>query len=404
MKEAQKQLLHLINAVRRGEKAAWEEEVPLWQEIIEQADAHHIKGLIYPGIDNESIQKVEPQLLKNWKKDVFITGVSQSQHIAQVVEVLEAFQKMNVPVIVLKGLVVRQFYPRPELRTMSDADFLVPLRDLEKIESYLLSLGYVKEEASPVHIAYVHPKRTTIEVHWTIRDARIFEQVNSLEEELWNEAVPVKIRHIEVLSLGLEDLIIHLCAHMATHLLVGGFGVRQVLDLALLLEQKEDEVNWENFKRKAQVWKLEVFIVAVIGICHELFELPMPEGVKSLGENNEKIINELIEEIFDGGVYGRSDMTYVFAHELAANRGEGDDKRGTIHNFLDFLCPAKENLSDTYHYAKKYPILLPIAWIHHFYRGMTHHDYSIKEKIKFSCKAYIISKKRSQLLKQLELN
>ena len=43
------------------------------------------------------------------------------------------FNKNNIPVIVLKGLVVRDLFPNPTLRTMCDADILVKEKDLENV-------------------------------------------------------------------------------------------------------------------------------------------------------------------------------------------------------------------------------------------------------------------------------
>ena len=43
-----------------------------------------------------------------------------------------------MPVIVLKGLVVREYYPQPEQRSMSDADIFVKAKDLNKSKKILI--------------------------------------------------------------------------------------------------------------------------------------------------------------------------------------------------------------------------------------------------------------------------
>ena len=54
-------------------------------------------------------------------------------------------------------------------------------------------------------------------------------------------------------------------------------------------------------------------------------------------------------------------------------------------------------------YAKKYKILTPIAWIHHFCVWAFSSDYAIKDKMKFATSAMSISQKRNNLIKKLEL-
>ena len=48
----------------------------------------------------------------------------------QVSKIMKYAYENNIPVIVLKGLVVREYYPQPEQRSMSDADIFVKAKDI----------------------------------------------------------------------------------------------------------------------------------------------------------------------------------------------------------------------------------------------------------------------------------
>ena len=67
------------------------------------------------------------------------------RHVKNVTEILSKFSENNIKTVVLKGLVVRNFYPRPEFRTMSDADIVVQKKDLNAAIELINSLGYVEK-------------------------------------------------------------------------------------------------------------------------------------------------------------------------------------------------------------------------------------------------------------------
>ena len=60
-------------------------------------------------------------------------------------------------------------------------------------------------------------------------------------------------------------------------------------------------------------------------------------------------------------------------------------------------------MNEKYNYAKKYKILLPIAWIHHLFEGINNKDYSLISKIKILTNTIFIAKKRQNLLNWLEI-
>lgn len=59
------------------------------------------------------------------------------------------------------------------------------------------------------------------------------------QEYIWNDARKIKVGRIDTLALSLEDQALHFCAHMASHMAISGFGVRQLADLVLLVEHEE---------------------------------------------------------------------------------------------------------------------------------------------------------------------
>ena len=342
------------------------------------------------------------------KQKAAITGITQSRHISGLSTVLNKINERNIPVIVLKGLVVREFYPQPDQRSMNDADILVHEGDVEKVKQLLIDMGYVylEDHKASHHIALVHHKYPFIELHWNLfkRDG-FSNELEHYERLIWKRAIKVNVGEAEVLSLSYEDLALHLCMHMAAHLVATGFGVRQLCDFVLLVEHKGDEIDWNSFIMKARMYGFEKFSEIMFLLCNKLFNMEVPKEINIKVVNNKKYVSALLNEIFEAGVHGKKEMANQFATQVAFNFQDKDSNAtlGAINRYFRFIFPKIDDMSDKYSYAKKVKILTPIAWIHHLFAGVFASEYSFKDKVEFLTKGVAKAVNRNKLLDWMEL-
>ncbi|HBI6897034.1 TPA: nucleotidyltransferase family protein [Clostridium perfringens] len=407
MEHYQKQTVKLLDLAIHGKKLSDFKSISKWNEILSEANAHEISALIYSSIYGvKELEGLSKDELNKWKKSTFFTGIGHIAHYNQVGKMLEKFNGKNIDVIVLKGLVVRELYPKPEFRTMGDSDILVHEEDLERVTLLLEELGYKLEECEDehgAHLVFSHEQYRPVEVHWTLINDDYFIGTKEFEKEIWKNSMKIKIGNAEVLSLGLEDLALHLCLHMAVHIVCGGFGLRQLCDLVLLVEQKGQKIDWENFMVKAIECRSEKFILAIFKCCEELFNIQIPKAILNSGRVENELVEDLIQNIFNSGVFGRKDVIGTLGADFAYSKDEKEEKRSISEKYLDLVFPKVENMSEKYNYAKDNKILTPVAWAHHLGAGVLNKDYSLKNKIRFFTKSVTVSKKKRKLLDELNL-
>ena len=409
MDNVQKNIVDMLSAAVRKKNVVFNNNEKInWNDLIEEAEAHKVTSLIYSSISkDDAIKVMDKETLNSIKKKVFYSSVGQSSHIKKVAEILEKFNNAGIPLIVLKGLVVRDYYPIPDLRTMCDADVLVHEEDLDKVSALMVSLGFTKSKEKDDHGAHLvfYKGSTVFEVHWTLINDRFFKGDKSFENKLWDDVMEVNVGGVKSLSLGLEDLAVHLCTHMAVHLAYSGFGVRQLTDLVVLVEKKGSEINWRSFIEKTKECGVYRFAMAIFDICNKLFDMEIPEAIKKEKNLKDKYIEMLIEDIFASGVHGKKDKERVFAAEFAFDQGEGaaDGTSSIVKKFFKLLFPPVSSMSDKYSYAKKCKICAPIAWIHHLFEGIVNKEYSFSSKVKMATSTVSVANKRNRLLKELEL-
>lgn len=376
-------------------------------KILQEADAHNIKGLIYCGISNmKDLEFIDKALIDSWKKETFMTGIIQIKHINQIRTVLIEMKRQDIPVIALKGLFLRDLYPRPEQRTMCDSDILIHKEDLDKVRYLLISMGYEEsKEATPAHVSFEHKEHLPIEVHWTLGDSRYINDISNFENEVWERAVVKKIGDASVLCLCDEDFIIHLCIHMAVHMRSGGFGLRQLCDLTLFMNKSIGTINWSKFSSKLKAVGIEKFTLAIFKVCTQILNMAVPEKFKdSIIKIDQRHINLLIEDIISSGVHGNRNLEQVFSSNLVnASVVFKTETSSKMRSVINIIFPPINTLSDNYFYAKKNKLLTPIAWIHHFIAGVFNNHYTLLDKLNFLLFSNSTFKTRTKLIKDLGL-
>ena len=407
MNTTEKQFIDLLSNSIRNEVCKKKYDNVDWNELINLSRKHKIEGLIYSALNKaELLENIDEDKVKDLKKEVFFTGVTQISNMSKLEKVFNEFSKENVPVIVLKGLVVREYYPQPEQRSMSDADIFVKAKDINKSKKILIDLGYTEIDAEASHhIKYIKSGYPMIELHWHVMKRDGFsDELDLFEDDIWDRTIEVKVKGAKVLSLGYEDLALHLCMHMAAHLAASGFGVRQIADLVLLVEKKGHLIDWTLFINKAEEFGFKKFIIIMFKICNILFSMDIPKEMAVYKIDDEEMFESLISTIFDGGVYGKKDMASNFANQVAFNYKGKDSNAtiGAIRRYFRFIFPSIETMSDKYSYARKIRILTPIAWIHHLFSGIFRKEYNFTDKIRFLTKGAKESVEKNKILSWME--
>ena len=159
---------------------------------------------------------------------------------------------------------------------MCDSDIIIHKEDLPKVRKLLLNEGFREEEDAGHHIAFLK-HGFNLEVHWTLANETFRNGQKCFQEYIWNDARKIKVGRIDTLALSLEDQALHFCAHMASHMAISGFGVRQLADLVLLVEHEGKNINWNNFLLKAERSGLLRFSIGMFKVCNYLFNITLPE-------------------------------------------------------------------------------------------------------------------------------
>ncbi len=373
-------LIQLLSSAIYGKHPDAVPDQTNWDALYEEAKAHQVHTLIYPLLE-ELPKELRPDasFLETYKCEVLREAALQILHIEQMEKVFTAFMEASIPIIALKGLIIREYYPHPELRTMGDADVLVHSADLQKAHKVLTSLGYRREKVSERHIAYLHTVYPEIELHEILTLNEASENKKHFSDTVWNNAHYDYVGEVPVLVLSVEDQILHLLFHTIHHIMLSGIGIRQICDLTLFLNAHLNDFAWEDILAEMREYGWEKFASTIFQVCHQLFKLPVPAFILKENSSDSTIYHQLlIEDILNSGVYGKrtkereasrhillymKNSAATVASDITQSKPAGHNADKLVH-LLRFFFPSPDKLHYQYRYVRKYPLLLPLAWLH----------------------------------------
>ncbi len=241
-------------------------------------------------------------------KLTFARRTEEARHAALRAQLGEALSRLPSPPIVLKGAyLAEKIYPAPGLRPMNDIDLLFRPEALPAVADALVALGYgskeksadlgpgitkhvstFKRESAMLAIAQ-HPAGTP-NPYLSGGGDRMIEPHRSLEESwfglkcdltpgMWERSVEIEIAGQRARALAPEDNLLHLCVHLAFHLIMGSPSFVQLADLSVFLERVN--VGWRDFLARGRDRRASGYVYASLRLAVNVLAAPVPPEVLS---------------------------------------------------------------------------------------------------------------------------
>jgi hypothetical protein len=196
-----------------------------WLRIASLASDHHVIPLVAKNLAALANSSV-PEPLRNFLiQSAQQTAVRNLALTAELLRVLEEFQKAGIRGLPYKGLICAAMaYGNISLRQFGDLDIVVREAKIESARRILLAMGYATEEdelefsgrhAPGQYVFWREHSRYLLELH-TEKTMRYYPLPLDLEK-LEQRARPVALGGREGLTFSPEDTLILLCVHGSKH-------------------------------------------------------------------------------------------------------------------------------------------------------------------------------------------
>ena len=286
---------------------------------------HNIYGLIYFGLRNSGIETPK------WLKEKFYTRASLLENLwYKSDEIQKAFRENGINFIPLKGVILKDLYPSPLMRSMSDVDILIREKEYKrKIKPLMLKLGYTEGQESD------H------ELHWE-KDGQMV--------ELHKRIIPSYNKDFyKTIGDGWDwiqnNQYAYVFTHFTKHYRDSGIGISHLVDLEILRGQATDEglkelhldTFYKNVQRTLDCWFRD--------------------------KEYDEITERITDTIFKSGEYGTRATSEKSRNLKKVNGAGGSYKKARFKDFILRIFPTYGAMKERNPILKKFPVLLPFLWI-----------------------------------------
>lgn len=367
--------LEALKAALCNQKVEWEDSLSPqeWSSLFQIARIHSVLPLVYEAVYTcPAAQRLDPAVLQPFKKQAVQTAVLQTLKSRDFLQLYQALRAAGTVPLVVKGLICRDLYPRPDLRPSGDEDILIPAGQFAVCHTVMTAGGFQlskpqQDTESAYEVSYGKPgSPLRIELHKCLfpPESEAYGEFNRFFDGVFDRAVTETIQGVSARTMGYTDHLFYLICHAFKHFLHSGFGIRQVCDIVLFANAHGSEIEWSRILEQCREIRAELFTAALFRIGWNYLNFD-PERACYPEEWRQITVDEtaLLEDLLSGGIYGAADMSRKHSSGITLNAVTAGKKGGkTGASVLRTVFPSAKNLERRYPYLKKRPYLLPAAW------------------------------------------
>lgn len=352
-------LLHLLGAFLRTETPETSENVD-WQKLLQLAQIHGVTGILgYMGKKYPICG--DPQMKAQLRSLCFNSVAMFAQRNILTDAMVAELEKAGIDHILMKGYVLRDFYPVPELRSFNDIDIVIRKADRKRCDVLMMSLGFQRHtDWEPVY-SYFRPNEL-YEIHTEIMEIDVSGtgEQQAYFRKCWNYAKPVRKHSYRFTP---EFHFLYLLTHIAKHVYSAGAGIRMYLDIAAFIQHYGNTVRWDRIRKELKVLKLSRFANVVFTAVEDWFGIKCPFGFDRVLQD---VMNPFYEFTLEAGVFGHHQRDQALNSLKHADSGDSSSR---LHQVLRKTFPKAKTIQNRYTYLQDKPWLLPAAWVHRFIKN-----------------------------------
>jgi hypothetical protein len=269
-----------------------------WGRVLRLGRRHRVLSLLYLNLHRLASPAAPAAVLAELRGQFMKNAARNLQLSAELLRLLDPFEKNNTPMVPFKGVVLASFvYGDPALRDAGDIDLLVHRNDIVRAADLLCSLGHrpFYPTASAEETAFLsslqgarraaylqyhgehHLVREdgllNVDLHWQVTHRAISRGLET--KALFSGLTPIELGGRTIRTFGPEHLLLVLCDNGAKD---GWARLDRVCDVAELL-RRNPNLDWETVLTTARQIGAERMLLLGLSLANRLLDAPIPAEI-----------------------------------------------------------------------------------------------------------------------------
>ena len=260
--------------------------------------------------------------------------------------VLNAFEENGIWYLPLKGILLKDYYPKTFMREMLDNDILCDYTKMERVKELMEGLGYTCKTFGITHDdEYDKAGMLEFEIHRSLFNQKYYPELYAYFENIKSRLIKDGNNKYGY-HMTNEDFYIFLICHLYKHYVYDGTGLRSLLDLYVFNRRFDGKLNGKYLNAEFDKLKLTDFERDMRQFAQRIFT------GQELSESEIKELDYFIS----------SDTMGSYDNSLRRQLNNDDSAKSKRKYVLKRLFPSFESLKTAHPVVYKYKVLYPF-WI-----------------------------------------
>ncbi len=336
-----KYLTHLISCTLNNTEPNAPFEGMDWEQLYRLACFHKAEALVFPTI---SKLQVPEDILSKFTYSNHRMKAREARQEIEAQKIFFLLKEKNIPFIKMKGIVLKNYYPMPYMRSQADVDLCMSRENRQIFAPVMKELGYKSHSENENTDVYEKDDFFYYELHSKISTTFSFSKLYS---DPFSKVKPDEDNIGYVFTD--EYFYLHIVTHLYKHFVVEGCGIRFLCDI-YIFEKAHPHLDKKLVRSLLAEYGMEDFYNNIIKLNSCLFEgAPFSE---------EQI--KIAAFIFKCGDHGNDNIRHL---AMSISRKSRLSFWSRIRFTLQIFFPPAKELKIRYPLLEKAPVLLPLYWI-----------------------------------------
>ena len=371
MEQAGQDMLYLVNCAIHGSVPENRERLKGMdiESVYKFSKFHSLSAITYMALEpvrdfllecgnnaNGILDKWQEDKDKAVRKNILLDGAR--------FEIFQFMEERGIWYMPLKGIRMKELYPKIGMRQMADNDILYDKAYQDEVKVYMESKGYETVSFKKFHHdVYEKPPVYNFELHTSLHNASYkkdwFAYYSNVKERLIKDEGNKYGYHFSN-----EDFYIYMITHTYKHFDGGGTGVRSLLDIFVFLNKMEEsDVKFDREYVREELAQLDLvtFEQRFVSLARQVFE-------------KEEIVAKDLEPLLFDCMYSGTYGTLQRSVQKKLKEIQADDEQISLKTRLKYygkrLFLSMEYYKEHCPLLYKYKILIPFHSLYRCIRGL----------------------------------
>lgn len=307
-----------------------------WQQIYNLAEKNNLTAIIAYEIKRLPADCRPGGTIGAWFNESYENTIhSFRPNLQSLSNFINVLTEERIAHVLFKGVVLRNFYPFPELRVGSDMDVIIRPADYINAIEVLRKKGFI-EKTIESNSATMQFEKDIFELHTELESINIQSKIyfaTPFDDISDSSGYTYKLKPVYHL--------LYVVSHIAHHLQTGDASIKMVMDIDVLI-RKYPEIDINEFLILSDNIKIGKTAEVLLAFSKKIFNTPVVLNFTFEDEDTLPLFNDFISAFSMGRILG-------FREEDSENDEKGS-ALGFIKNFFGKIAKSKKQEDELSYY------------------------------------------------------